>query len=697
MAKREYLSQYPNLMKQWDYEKNELDPLQMTTGSAAMVWWVCDNGHSWEEGIRYRVRGYGCPYCSGKRVMIGINDLQTCRPELVNEWDYEKNSLLPSQVKHTSSKKAWWICHLGHSWEARIYTRSSGVGCPYCAGQALLVGFNDLQSQRPDIAAEWDYDKNELLPSQVTQNTKSYFWWKCEKGHSWRANVGNRNRGRTGCPVCAGKAVHFGFNDLQTLNPDLASEWDWDKNHLFPSQVTPMSNKSVWWLCSLGHSWKAGVCDRTVGNGCPYCAGKRALEGFNDLQTLNPKLAGEWDHEKNELRPTQVTIKSGKMIWWKCQNGHSWETKVATRSNGSGCPHCSNQKVLKGFNDVKTLRPKLMEEWDYEKNELLPSQFTPGSDTSVWWKCAQGHSWKAAVYRRSRGDGCPYCAGNLVTIGVNDLLTTRPELAKEWDYDKNLLTPSQVSYGSTREVWWKCKLGHSWEYAISPRSSGYGCPFCSGQRVLEGFNDLQTRNPELAKEWDYDKNTLTPSQVTSATPKKIWWKCKLGHSWEAGVNTRKAGKGCPYCAGRYLLEGFNDFKTRNPELVKEWDFDKNEVSPSQVIAFSEQKVWWLCEYGHSWQATISNRKNGIGCPYCSGYSVLKGFNDLQTRNPELAEEWDYDKNEFPPSQVAPHSSQKAWWLCERGHSWEASITSRNNGTGCPYCVGRIPYTPRCVR
>lgn len=552
MAKGEKLSQYPDLIHQWDYEKNTQDPLQMIAGSTSMAWWICDHGHSWEAVIRYRVRGNGCPYCAGKLLMAGYNDLQTCRPELLNEWDYKKNGVLPSQVKYTAKEKAWWICYLGHSWKARIYSRSTGIGCPYCAGQALLVGFNDLESQRPDIAAEWDYEKNEILPSQVTQNTKDYFWWKCGLGHSWIANVGNRNRGRTGCPVCAGKAVLFGFNDLQTLKPELADEWDYDKNDLMPSQVTPKSNKTAWWICGLGHSWQATPCDRSAGNGCPYCAGKRVLERFNDFKTLAPsKLVSEWDDEKNELAPTQVTLKSGKRVWWKCKHGHSWEAQVQSRSNGGGCPYCSGSVLLKGFNDVKTLKPLLIEEWDYEKNEIHPSQATPGSDKKVWWKCGLGHSWEATIGSRSRGAGCPYCAGNRVLYGFNDLETQRPEVAKQWDCEKNLHPPSAFTFGSTKLAWWKCELGHSWEYEISKRSSGYGCPYCSGQRVLKGFNDLQTRNPKLAAEWDYEKNELTPSQVTSGTQQKAWWLCELGHSWYAEINSRNVGKGCPYCKGRF--------------------------------------------------------------------------------------------------------------------------------------------------
>jgi DNA-directed RNA polymerase subunit RPC12/RpoP len=175
-------------------------------------------------------------------------------------------------------------------------------------------------------------------------------WWKCKKGHSWKATVNSRSRkgkGRKqggGCPYCAGKKVLAGFNDLETLNPVVAGEWDNGKNMLTTSQVTVASGKSVWWKCRKeGHSWRATIASRTInGNNCPYCAGQRVLKGFNDLETLNPELADEWDCEKNLLAPSQVTVGSGKYVWWKChKEGHSWRTTVADRhSNGSRCPYC---------------------------------------------------------------------------------------------------------------------------------------------------------------------------------------------------------------------------------------------------------------------------------------------------------------------------------------------------------------------
>ena len=135
-----------------------------------------------------------------------------------------------------------------------------------------------------------------------------------------------------------------------------------------------------------------------------------------------------------------------------------------------------------------------------------------------------------------------------------------------------------------------------------------------------------------------------------------------------------------------------------PEIAKEWDYDKNELKPTQVSPSSSKVAWWKCERGHSWKTIISTRgHNGCGCPYCSGNNVVDGVNDLATINPKLSSEWDYEKNDLKPNQVAVSSNRLVWWKCEKGHSWRATVACRSwGGNGCPYCRGRIPYTSRCV-
>lgn len=150
----------------------------------------------------------------------------------------------------------------------------------------------------------------------------------------------------------------------------------------------------------------------------------------------------------------------------------------------------------------------LLREWDTARNApLTPQMVSYGSHTPVWWRCANGHEWEAVVYTRTRGSGYPFCAGKKTQTGFNDLATQNPELAQQWDYAKNIpVLPADVTSGSHRLVWWKCEKGHSWRASVRSRVSGNGCPICAGRQLLAGENDLATRFPELAQEWDRQKN-----------------------------------------------------------------------------------------------------------------------------------------------------------------------------------------------
>ncbi|MDY6383893.1 MAG: zinc-ribbon domain-containing protein, partial [Cyanobacteriota bacterium] len=156
--------------------------------------------------------------------------------------------------------------------------------------------------------------------------------------------------------------------------------------------------------------------------------------------------------------------------------------------------------------------------------------------------------------------------------------------------------------------------------------------------MLRENNNLEKSNPELVKKWNYEKNgDLKPTQVTAGSNKKVWWKCSKGHEWQAKIASRSNGSGCPYCSNVKLLTGYNDLATTNPELAKEWNYEKNgDLKPTQVMKGCGKKVWWKCTKGHEWQTRIANRSKEKGCPYCSSQKVLAGYNDLATANPELA-------------------------------------------------------------
>ena len=198
-------------------------------------------------------------------------------------------------------------------------------------------------------------------------------------------------------------------------NAELMAEWNWEKNNELgfePKLLTVGSGKKVWWKCLKGHEWQALISNRNKGTSCPCCAGQKVIKGYNDLGIVNPRLAQEWNYEKNgALKPEDFTESSGKRVWWKCNKGHEWQARIADRNTGHGCPYCSNRYIIKGENDLQTANPTLANEWNYEKNEnLKPENFTANSGKRAWWKCRKGHEWQATIVSRNRGNGCPICS-----------------------------------------------------------------------------------------------------------------------------------------------------------------------------------------------------------------------------------------------------------------------------------------------
>lgn len=411
--------------------------------------------------------------------------------------------------------------------------------------------------------------------------------------------------------------------NLADAHPEIAIEWHPALNGgrtAFDS--APGSSTKVWWLCCRGHEWQDTPSHRTGrGSGCPICAGKRILAGFNDLATLRPELAAEWDHDRNELTPQEVGAGSGRMTWWLDRFGHSWQATVNNRNQGTGCPVCAGQKILPGFNDLAAKQPMLALEWDTGRNGFGPSEISPSSNKMAWWVCRDGHSWQMRVANRTQlGQGCPVCAGQKVLAGFNDMATTAPDLAAEWHPTRNLgVTPQAVFRSTARRIWWLDALGHEWEASANERSNGAGCPFCSGQRILVGFNDLATRRPDLAAEWHPTKNGDRTSQmVTVMNGTRAWWCCDRGHEWDSVISSRGAGTGCPACAGQVVIEGANDLGCLWPTVAAQWHPTRNNgVSPHSVAQFSNRKFWFLCDAGHEWASTVNNRTHGQGCPECS--------------------------------------------------------------------------------
>ena len=223
---------------------------------------------------------------------------------------------------------------------------------------------------------------------------------------------------------------------------------------------------------------------------------------------------------------------------------------------------------------------------------------------------------------------------------------------------------------------------------IYTSQTGYGCPYCSGRKTVQNLNGLLTKHSDIAAQWHPTKNSGTNLvEVAEKSGKKAWWLCAEGHEWEAAVYSRTNGHGCPYCAGVRPISGETDLSVTHPYLIEEWHPTKNTTLFSEASQGSDKLIWWKGSCNHEWETTISNKVKGKQCPFCTNRQVFPGFNDLSTTHPTLVQSWHPTKNNSLPETLSAGSGKKVWWLCDKGHEWEAYVYSRAGrvGSSCPEC------------
>ena len=288
------------LISQWS-PKNTFRAQDVSHGSNKKVWWVCSEGHEWEAQVYKRVRGQGCSVCAGRTVLPGVNDLATTHPVLAAQWS-GKNELGADQVTSGSHKKAWWRCAEGHEWEAVIYSRTAGRGCPVCSGNMTLAGVNDLATIKPDLVSQWSV-LNDKKAFEVSAWSHKKVWWVGECGHKWEAEIASRTAGR-GCPVCVGRVALAGFNDLATLHPWLGDFWGEGNPPM--GSLTAGSGERLQLVCEKGHMWNPYV--YSVVKAVPECPECRGV-GFSYIERQIVGRLGE----RFEVKPQyEIRYNGGK-------------------------------------------------------------------------------------------------------------------------------------------------------------------------------------------------------------------------------------------------------------------------------------------------------------------------------------------------------------------------------------------------
>ncbi len=502
---KKYLIDNKQLMEEWDFEANQgLNPNNLTIGSRRKVWWICSEKHKYEQAIDKRTkRGQGCPYCSGHKTRKGLNDFETKYPEVAKEWHPIKNgNLKPSDVTFGSGKRVWWLCPIGHEYQATVHDRGTGgTNCPIC-NSSRLTSFGEqaifyyIQKLFPEtlnrysklfktsmefdiyipsqkIAIEYDGSHWHRTNEEKQRELKKYNFCKDngiilyrvkeQTKHEWE-NVADR--------IYYLKKVkrkdfseleHVIFSIIKEINPSLVIDINIERD----------KNEIQKYLCQIK----------------------------NSLLDKRPDVAAKWNFEKNgDLKPNMFSASSNEIVWWKCPGcNHSWKSSIngMTREGRFGCPICAKthrgktftKGVVKKVGSLAESLPKLVKQWHPTKNgDLTPQDITAGRFKPVWWLCDKcGHEWKSSPNNRKKGVGCPCCSGRVPKIGVNDLETKFPDIAKEWDYEKNSpLTPKEFLPGSGKRVWWKCfKCGYSYQNKIVQKVKNNFCPGCRNKKEIQ--------------------------------------------------------------------------------------------------------------------------------------------------------------------------------------------------------------------
>lgn len=623
-------TEFPEYAKEFDAEKNyPLTPLEVFPSSGKKLWWKCVKGHSWLNSPNARQRQSGCPVCL-KRIASPEFNLQTEFPAVAAEWDVVKNSpLRPSKVLPKAGLKVWWLCHKGHSYSSKVTNRTANnQGCPVCAGRSVDSS-NSLTARRPDLADEWVYEKNDKSPDAVTTGSQYRAWWRCtvDSAHVWQAQVSQRVRSNSGCPLCDRKTSRSEIRlylELRTVFPDavhrrrignqeadiylpaikIAVEYDgyyWHKDkieldikkgerfysshgvYLIRLREEPLRLLGEHDISVQQGSLKKSDVDRLLKamllSGLPASSAINyyvsAKEFFADqeysaalktqalppkgrrLLDLAPAVAKEYDKEKNTLPLESVAAGSSQKRWWKCKNdgSHSWEATVNSRvRSGTGCPYCTN-RLINNRNSLAALYPGIAAQLEIATSGYCAEELVPGSPKVVTWRCEKGHTWKAPVRRRVRdGSGCPLCSGRILS-SEKSLASMFPEIAKEFDAILNKCSADEVASKVSTRYYWRCSkdLRHVWQTSVGNRTRlGRGCPYCAGQKVLVE-NSLAAVAPEIADEFARDLNKTALGNVAPYSHRKYFWRCNKGHVWEASSASRLAGSKCSTCRKLGLL------------------------------------------------------------------------------------------------------------------------------------------------
>ena len=693
-----YISDFPHLLKEWDYEKNEKLPTEVRRGSQKKYFWICPEGHSYLAQAMHRTSSNsGCPVCTGKLV-TDANSLASCAPE-VAALAHPKNVNFDPHKTHVGAHKTiWWKCDEGHEWKASVKSLTKlGTRCPSCLPNGRSVKFDpSFQSIYPNLRTMWDEQKNiSNVHEEISTTSIANFYFKCAKNHKFtRYTPDLESNSFDGCGKCEEQRKKAEW-EFFVAKLELEQQFSIKNKNVKLKSLSQGNDNKIIWKCNFGHEWTRTCKDifRRKHNDCPTCKGSVISADYNWL-VYNPKAMTEWDHDKNaHIDPSKEFPNSHTRAHFICSHGHSWMSELKARTEGRGCPKCSNQTSrpeLRIFSELKLIFTDLKHRQRIEGKEadiVIPKEMIIIEfDGGYFHKNKKRNDLKKKHFFEGLGYHVINVRQAIEALDHSSICIPDRELKKA---DLNLITQKLLTIVNKRQL--RDALN-----AYSARKSFWNEGFyrtCVSALPAPIFeNSLQSVAPEIASEWDYELNhPLIPEHFTSRSSTKVHWRCKSDHVWEASIAARvgsdkQKGTACPYCVGN-LASPENNFEVEYPELISEWDFSNNTKQPFEYTAYSKQKVWWVCsKCSLRFRQAIQARSFGSGCPECAMKNRLKSNIPISISHPGIYASIDKSKTGFDVSGLTQGSGKKVVFSCACGHQFvrQVGVATKKNSR-CPKC------------
>jgi very-short-patch-repair endonuclease len=349
---------------------------------------------------------------------------------------------------------------------------------------------------------------------------------------------------------------------LFSEKPTFLKHWDYDNNTIDPLLVTSGSKRQVYLVCENGHKFSRLPVRLFRSNNiyCAECNGQKVTD-YNRLDLSHPNILGEWDYKKNkDIKPCDVAFNSNKKVFWICENNHSWEQGVSSRTG------------TRYKNRVETRCPTCYQS-SKSRNELILYAELHQFFTSVH-STFKSYKKELDIYIEDLNLGIEYDGEYWHKTKVN-LDLEKNKVFKDNGIDVLRIREDKLSLLSDIDYPYRTKddifLAIIWilnhiidNYNLDIKTESKIKSYISGNKTtnLEFFETIvdankikKITNKTLFTQYS-NKNKTALHYFGAGSDVRATWDCHdCGHEWKVAIKKRCGGSRCPKCRNISLVQG----------------------------------------------------------------------------------------------------------------------------------------------